>query len=40
MGEKKIVNQILGHIATIDFSTSYQNESVSLFETTIRYMGG
>ena len=40
MGEKKIVNEILAHISTIDFTHSYQNETVSLFETTIRYLGG
>lgn len=35
-----IVNEIINYIPTIDFSKSYQDESVSLFETTIRYLGG
>lgn len=38
MGEKKTVNQILEHIPTINWSKS--NDKVSLFETTIRYLGG
>ena len=40
MGLDTIVYEILNFIPTIDFSTSYENESVSLFETTIRYIGG
>ena len=40
MGEKTIVNQILDHVPTIDWSVSYEDEAVSLFETTIRYLGG
>lgn len=40
MGLDDIANVILAYIPTIDFTTSYQNESVSLFETTIRYIGG
>ena len=35
-----IVNEIIRYIPTIDWSKSYQNEQVSLFETTIRYIGG
>ena len=35
-----IVNTILEFIPTIDFGVSYQDEQVSLFETTIRYVGG
>ena len=35
-----IVNEILDHIPTIDWSVSYDDELVSLFETTIRYIGG
>lgn len=38
MGEKEIVNQILEHIPTIDWSQTAID--VSLFETTIRYLGG
>ena len=38
MGQKDIVNQVLEHVPTIDFSKT--NTSVSLFETTIRYLGG
>ncbi|KAF7619586.1 hypothetical protein AFLA_001211 [Aspergillus flavus NRRL3357] len=38
MGNETIVNQILDHIATIDYSKT--DDQVSLFETTIRYLGG
>jgi mannosyl-oligosaccharide alpha-1,2-mannosidase len=38
MGEKEIVNQIISYIPSIDFSQT--PTSVSLFETTIRYLGG
>ncbi|CAE7013269.1 hypothetical protein CFE70_002346 [Pyrenophora teres f. teres 0-1] len=38
MGEKTTVNQILEHIPTINWAVT--NDSVSLFETTIRYLGG
>lgn len=38
MGEKDIVNQIISYIPTINWSVT--NDSVSLFETTIRYLGG
>ncbi|KAK0641123.1 glycoside hydrolase family 47 protein [Cercophora newfieldiana] len=34
----KVVDQILDYIPTINFD--YTNQSVSLFETTIRYLGG
>ncbi|KXT07816.1 hypothetical protein AC579_9333 [Pseudocercospora musae] len=40
MGEQQIVEQIMNHVATINWAVSYQNEVVSLFETTIRYLGG
>lgn len=40
MEQKDIVNQIISYIPTIDYSKSYQDEQVSLFETTIRYLGG
>lgn len=40
MGQKDIVRQITDFIPTIDYSMSIPNESVSLFETTIRYLGG
>lgn len=40
MQDQDIVNQILAYIPTIDFSVSYENEQVSMFETTIRYLGG
>ena len=33
-----VVNTILDYIPTIDFDTT--TEQVSLFETTIRYLGG
>ena len=39
MGNQKVVDQILNYIPTIDFK--YSNETtISLFETTIRYLGG
>ncbi|RMZ66498.1 mannosyl-oligosaccharide alpha-12-mannosidase 1B [Pyrenophora seminiperda CCB06] len=38
MGEKTTVNQILKHIPTINWAVT--NDTVSLFETTIRYLGG
>lgn len=38
MGEKEIVNQIISYIPTIAFSQT--PSEVSLFETTIRYLGG
>lgn len=40
MGKGTVVNEILGHIPQIDWGASYQDEVVSLFETTIRYVGG
>ena len=40
MENATIVNQILDHIPSINWSVSYQDEQVSLFETTIRYLGG
>lgn len=40
MKNRTIVNQILRRIPNIDYTKSYQNEPVSLFETTIRYLGG
>lgn len=40
MGDRTIVNQILEYIPDIDWSESYENEIVSVFETTIRYLGG
>ncbi|CAI4219440.1 unnamed protein product [Parascedosporium putredinis] len=38
MGEEEAVQQILEYIPTIDFATT--STEVSLFETTIRYLGG
>jgi mannosyl-oligosaccharide alpha-1,2-mannosidase len=38
MGQKDIVNQIISYIPTIDWSST--STTVSLFETTIRYLGG
>ncbi|KAF2663742.1 glycoside hydrolase [Microthyrium microscopicum] len=41
MGEKEIVKQILSFIPTIKFGKQmYERNTVSLFETTIRYLGG
>jgi len=38
MGEEEAVQQILEYIPTIDFATT--STEVSIFETTIRYLGG
>ncbi|KAF3008486.1 maturation of Asn-linked oligosaccharides protein [Curvularia kusanoi] len=38
MGQRDIVNQIISHIPKIDWSVT--SSEVSLFETTIRYLGG
>lgn len=35
-----MVNQILDFVPSIDFSVSFDDTQVSLFETTIRYLGG
>ncbi|KAF2724990.1 glycoside hydrolase family 47 protein [Polychaeton citri CBS 116435] len=40
MDKPDIVNIILDYIPTVDFSVSKDDELVSLFETTIRYLGG
>lgn len=40
MGDRKVVNQILDFVPTIDFTKANYTGSVSLFETTIRYLGG
>ena len=40
MGLDDIANIILAYIPNIDYTVSFKNESVSLFETTIRYLGG
>ena len=40
MRNATIVDQILKHIPEINFGVSYDGETVSLFETTIRYLGG
>ncbi|KND88626.1 putative mannosyl-oligosaccharide alpha-1,2-mannosidase 1B [Tolypocladium ophioglossoides CBS 100239] len=41
MGEAKIVGQMLDHIAKINFTTTEKpDDSISLFESNIRYLGG
>lgn len=40
MGKTEIVAQILDYVPEIDFSVSYDDTVVSVFETTIRYLGG
>ena len=40
MGIPSIANTILDYVPTIDWSVSADDEVVSLFETTIRYLGG
>lgn len=41
MDEAEIVDKILRQIAKTDFTvTAVPNQAISLFETTIRYLGG
>lgn len=40
MDLKEPVNDIVKHVKTVNFSKSNTPQAVSLFETTIRYMGG
>jgi len=40
MGIPEIVNQIVDYVPDIDWSVSADDEPVSLFETTIRYVAG
>lgn len=40
MGNTEVVAQILDYVPDIDFSVSFNGTEVSLFETTIRYLGG
>ena len=40
MQNADVVNEILAYISTIDFTRSYGDQMISLFETTIRYIGG
>lgn len=41
MGDQETVDQILDFIPTIDFTkTATENETISVFESTIRYLGG
>ena len=40
MGDRAAVNRILKFVPTIDFTKTKTDDSVSLFETTIRYIGG
>jgi len=35
-----VVNQIIAHVSQINYAVSHNNESVSVFETTIRYLAG
>lgn len=41
MGNAEVVNTILNYIPTIDFDqTAPETPEISLFETTIRFVGG
>ncbi|CAN8098067.1 unnamed protein product [Discula destructiva] len=40
MGKTEVVAQILDWVPQIDFSISFNDTGVSVFETTIRYLGG
>jgi mannosyl-oligosaccharide alpha-1,2-mannosidase len=41
MREKDTVNKILDFVPTVDFTTTQKvNETVSVFESNIRYLGG
>lgn len=40
MENTEVVSQILDYVPNIDFSVSFNDTEVSIFETTIRYLGG
>ncbi|KAI0129555.1 glycoside hydrolase family 47 protein [Xylariales sp. AK1849] len=40
MGDQKVIGQILDYVPKIDFDVANYTSSISLFETTIRYLGG
>jgi hypothetical protein len=40
MRNKDVVDKIMDYVPKIDWSVSYEDSRVSLFETTIRYLGG
>lgn len=40
MGLPDVVNQIVAYVPHINYAVSYQNQPVSVFETTIRYLAG
>ncbi|KAI0643933.1 seven-hairpin glycosidase [Trametes meyenii] len=40
MGEEDIFEEVVNFTSTIDFTVSHTSDSVSIFETTIRYLGG
>lgn len=40
MGNSEVVNQIVNYVPEIDWSVSADDQPVSLFETTIRYVAG
>ena len=40
MGNSEVVNQIVNYVPDIDWSVSIDDQPVSLFETTIRYVAG
>lgn len=40
MGNAEVVKQIVDYVPDIDWSVSADNQPVSLFETTIRYVAG
>ncbi|KAM5534000.1 hypothetical protein V8D89_012320 [Ganoderma adspersum] len=40
MGETDLLEQAVNHTATVDFTRDHSGSTVSVFETTIRYIGG
>lgn len=40
MGNSEVVNQIVNYVPDINWSVSIDDQPVSLFETTIRYVAG
>lgn len=40
MGNSDVVNQIVNYVPDINWSVSIDDQPVSLFETTIRYVAG
>ncbi|KAI0716519.1 glycoside hydrolase family 47 protein [Earliella scabrosa] len=40
MDEQELVKEAVDHMSTVDFTVSHTSDTVSIFETTIRFLGG